>query len=111
MPSRIWTADTSLPELRLASYFTQLLELSKKSRFDWHLRYQERMNNDGMLSPIFLDPSLGWNPDLLIYGRLRVVLIFLRDSRVGEHASARENHLEETRLAARSLPLDYPWEK
>ena len=27
-------------------------------------------------------------------------LIFLRDSRVGEHASARGNHLEETRRAA-----------
>ena len=46
-------------------------------------------------------------------------LIFLRDSRVGEHASARENHLEEMqprvvsprgdfRLRSHSLPLDYP---
>ena len=38
-------------------------------------------------------------------------LIFLRDSRVGEDASARENHIEETRSTARALPLDYPWEK
>ena len=31
-------------------------------------------------------------------------LIFLRDIRVGEHASARENHLEETRRAAATIP-------